>query len=661
MATTVVELTGDEAALLRSLDKIIAKEREHATQLAKVAEAGGDIGDEMKKGFDRFAKSSDDQLKGLLREVQRTSPEMGRSLKKHFQEAGKAGYRSIGEILDEIEKIDPAAAKAARTLGQGVEQSAERGEASIRRFSDTARDQIRAIAGAWLGGQGVEGAIQKVLEVQRKVLETNKEIFDGLKGSADGERRLLQVATSREDFQGLREAADRLATQYGVDRNEARNLVFAARSEGFEGSIDFIGANQQQLSVEAQAVVAGQVPTLFGGELTPEQAINATLAGAGQSKLAFEEVARGLPGASEGAALAGASTDETIATLAVLASSFKSGDTAADRIKAFATKVSLDQGGDDRESLQGRGILEAVRLLQSFTEDQRREFLGNSDELNVVYGVLTRQVDRIEQIQKQVQQAIQKTGTAESPTGLGRAITGSDERLAAVLREAQSKNELQVVREELRGASEGNRQAGVNDQLRFAESAGASWFGVAAAELASDAFAGVGASELSQSIIPTIASDPLANFRRDLGFAFDQYGGQTNEVSATLLAVNQLREQRGEDPNAVLSRDATANFIRTATGQLVGSGDVTPQQQKLLTRELLSAAGQSGQFERTLATSIPLFGNVARVDSAAQANDAADRIVEKLSELLEATKQTAKNTKPRRPDPAATMRQGASR
>ena len=172
--------------------------------------------------------------------------------------------------------------------------------------------------------------------------------------------------------------------------------MFSARSENFESAVDAIASNAQVIDINSQAGVAGQIPTLFKNEgLTGEQAIDATLAGAQASRLTFEQIGSALPSASEGASAAGSKSFEAIAGLSVLASEFKSADTAADRMKAYGTAISLDQGNADagRESLSGLGLQEATRRLLEMTEEQQRDFLGGSAEVNVAFRATPRTCD----------------------------------------------------------------------------------------------------------------------------------------------------------------------------------------------------------------------------------------------------------------------------
>jgi hypothetical protein len=88
------------------------------------------------------------------------------------------------------------------------------------------------------------------------------------------------------------------------------------------------------------------------------------LKAARDSRLNFEQIAQALPGAAEGGAVAKATAEETLATLSVLASRFKSGETAADRIKAFSSKVGIDAGmaATTDEEIAGKVEAEKARV-----------------------------------------------------------------------------------------------------------------------------------------------------------------------------------------------------------------------------------------------------------------------------------------------------------
>ena len=207
---------------------------------------------------------------------------------------------------------------------------------------------VRAISAAW----------ETVTEEQQKG-------FDALKKQSEsGERQLLQVSGSREEFESMRGQAQQLATSTGVDLNTIQKVLFSGVSEGFRDVVPDIIAANQVISPESAAGVAGQVPALFQGTIGALESVDLTLKAARDSRLNFEQIAQALPGAAEGGAVAKATAEETLATLSVLASRFKSGETAADRIKAFSSKVGIDAGmaATTDEEIAGKVEAEKARV-----------------------------------------------------------------------------------------------------------------------------------------------------------------------------------------------------------------------------------------------------------------------------------------------------------
>jgi hypothetical protein len=134
-----------------------------------------------------------------------------------------------------------------------------------------------------------------------------------------------------------------------------------------------------------------------------------TLKAAQQSRLNFEQIASAAPGAAEGTALTGSSPEETLAMLSVLAGKFKSGDTAADRIKAFSSKVGISK--DKR--LKGKSVLEALRTVQNdFSAKDRGEFLGEGVEINTAFRYLMENDSLITSRQAEIAAAGRATGAA---------------------------------------------------------------------------------------------------------------------------------------------------------------------------------------------------------------------------------------------------------
>lgn len=204
------------------------------------------------------------------------------------------------------------------------------------------------------------GAIKGAWEAVNAEQEKGKAAIDK---TQETERRLRQVTTP-EEFLRVRAQTEQMSVTSGVPLPDVQRVMFSAISEGFRDAVPDIIAANQIISPESAAGVAGQVPALFKGQINAMEAVTMTLKAAEQSRLDFEQIARAIPGAAEGGAIAGASPEETMAFVSVLASRFKSGDTASDRIKTLATKIGTDQGspGMTDAEFQQKMDAEAARV-----------------------------------------------------------------------------------------------------------------------------------------------------------------------------------------------------------------------------------------------------------------------------------------------------------
>jgi len=700
LKTAAIEAAGGMDALLAKVRDLNPASAEAAERIkAELAEAA-------KFGEGKF----EDTLK-KLRSMGPVGRQVAEELKKHLVASGQVVEQSIDDVIDKLREIDPAAADAARALHEKAEAAAGKSESAFRRFGKSAVGQITSIAGAYVG---IQNAIQLVIDLNRKVIETNKEAFESVKRQEDGDRRLLQVSADADDFQELRTRADDLAQTHGISREDARQLMFSARSEGFEDTTDFIASNQQVLDVTSQAQVAGQLPGLFQTEgLTGEQAIEGTFAAAKESRLSFEEIGSALPSASEGGALAGATSSETMAALSVMASRFGSASTAADRFKAFTSAVGMDQGDagdtpeelaakqeaeDDRaeraqrsfrtleervqdtreniesvqagpqtdatqkrladlqkkleraeravaefdqstlqaqeiessaprESLAGKGFIEAVKALNAMPEEQRREFLGESQEVNAAFTIATEELQAIIDRQQTISDAMGRTGTDQAPTALAREAAAADPKLVTARDAARSEIALEIEREDKRAVTEGQRQRRKNDALRAAETSGASSTRIAAAEMVGETIEGFGGD--ASMAIPTLVGDSLANLERDLSQTVR--AGGDDLAQRTLLAVGTLQRRRTQDPEAILGVDDTATFLSTPDN-LVTPDQVTRQQQEQLTAAIIEQANEAQGLQRSVFTSLFNAVGMANPDAASAGESAVQNIAAQMTQ-----------------------------
>lgn len=579
-----------------SMESVIKKIREIDPTAADSAES-------IRSEIEQAATNSKIELDSMIDKLKSMGPvgkQVAEKLEADIQASAQAAESDIGNIIKKIDKIDPAVAKNARSIHTEIEKNAKKGAGSMTRFKNTAVSELKSVAGAYVG---IHEAIQLIITLNNLVKESNRDAFEGIKQTKDGDRRLLQVSKDEEDFQALRQRADGLASEHGLGRSEARDLMFSARSEGFEDTVDFIAGNEQVISVDAQARVAGQVPGLFKKEaITGKQAINATLAGATESRLSFEEISGSLPSASEGAAMAGASLDETLGALSVLAGRFKSGDTAADRIKAFATRVALDTGNESlgRKSLSGTGIMSPVDQVETMSFEQRSDFLGSSQEVNAGYQILLEERDAIKAAQARIRIARESTGTANSPTAVKRRAAASDPKLRELKSVQISENKLEISREERRAVEEAMRQRKANDSLTGLETDGTGPVRIAAAELISDAASGFGVRDTS-GLINVVGGNDFAGLVRDLNLSAD---AGDEEAKASLLAVTKLQADRRFDPKAMVSRDSAAEFLTATTGEQYLPGEMDDDVRSMMTKSIDDRATGSRGMYRDMVVSI---------------------------------------------------------
>ncbi len=152
--TQVIELSGDEAKLLRSLQNVIDKQMQLERKLRDTADQGDAAGTAMEDALRKVNAEAEKTLVGLMRDLKSLGPDgaaAADALKGHLVEAGKAGFKSIDTILDQIKMIDPAAAAAAQSARDSLQVAAKE---SVDDFGETLA-ALRA-----LGPEGSAAAAQ---------------------------------------------------------------------------------------------------------------------------------------------------------------------------------------------------------------------------------------------------------------------------------------------------------------------------------------------------------------------------------------------------------------------------------------------------------------------------------------------------------------------
>ena len=372
-------------------------------------------------------------------------------------------FKSLQKIVGQQKKMEDGFGR--------VQQKGKRAGDSIGRA--VGKNALGAVKNFALGMVSISTATQLASAAMQHFQEATRKAMDQTKALAQSRAALVQIAGGDPNrLKALNERADAAAAAAGVDRAVAREVLFSAVSEGFEQGDTFekiLLARGVIPDPTTAATVAGQVPTLFQGQITPDQAINAVGVAAASSRLKFGQVAAALPGAAEGAAVNQGDAAETIATLSVLAGrKGGTGSEAATAISTFASKSFLD------ERTRGQGILEAVETVQGMSEADRAGFLGESKELNIAFTQLSQELPKIKERLQEVNQAIAQTGTQQSFLNQGINLATTDAESAAffeaererIAREIAETNLLSVRGNRVAaGKSRAMRQLAQTDEL----------------------------------------------------------------------------------------------------------------------------------------------------------------------------------------------------
>lgn len=290
-----------------------------------------------------------------------------------------------------LEKSKQEAAKASTEAKKAGDQFTDMGKRSSSAL------QTESISKFVTSFASVTAAIATATDMWNTYKQKQAEALSSLMGTAASDRKLTQVAEAGQ-LPTLLAQADAMAVTRGMDRNAARDLIFSAISDGFYKDVGSVAAASSVVDPNEASIVAGQTRGLFKRDnLSANEAMSMTLTGAKISRLDFGPLAKALPQAAEGASQIESTASETIATLAILAGAFKSGDTAADRIKGFASKAALD------ERTRGRGLLAAFDTVAAMTESDRADFLGESQELNAAFNVIKTNRAVIEQTRSDIE------------------------------------------------------------------------------------------------------------------------------------------------------------------------------------------------------------------------------------------------------------------
>jgi len=345
----------------------------------------------------------------------------------------QALLRSMRKVIEEQTKTEAGYKKVGR-------ESDRAGKQAQKGFGGQAIAQLKNYA---LGVLSIGAATSQLAAVFFHLREEVQKAGDSIVQLAEKRRSLVQVSRTGAEFQGLEDLSDEIAKSTGMGRGEAREVVFDAKSLGFLDIVRDIAESREVITPAVASKAAGKIPEIYRGKVSPLAAINMALAAGEASAFNVEEFIQHLPTAASGGEAAGSTPAEAAGMLSVLGGQFARGSSAAERIKAFGTKVGLDK------DLAGKGIMGAFDELRAMPEEKRREFLKESMELNELYMKLEQNADAIRTRTAEVQAAIDTAGTPESVLAQKRRLAMDPTTKAGRENRAQREAEKAAVAREI--------------------------------------------------------------------------------------------------------------------------------------------------------------------------------------------------------------------
>ena len=385
--TQVVELSGDEKALLQSYDRAIKKQVEYEMALRNGGAAGDAAGTQVEAALEKVRKANDQALKGLLGDLKSLGPEgsaAAEAMKGHFIETGKVGYQSFDKILDQIRAIDPAAADAAAAAKQSLSDTANSSETQFRAVLDELRamgpegrqaaEEIKAslVAAGKLSEKSIEGVTAALREIDPEAAAAADAIV----------ANMLNAANSSETQ--FRAVLDELRAMGPEGRQAAEEIKASLVAAGklSEKSIEGVTAALREIDPEAAAAADAIVTNMRSAANSSETQFRAVLdelrAMGPEGRQAAEQIKSSLVSAGKlseksiedvTAALRRIDPDAAAAADAIVANMRNGTNSMTGMFKSFGTSAVAEI-----TSVVGAyfGVSEAITLVNEQLEAQRQ-------------------------------------------------------------------------------------------------------------------------------------------------------------------------------------------------------------------------------------------------------------------------------------------------
>ncbi len=279
MSKITVEMTADEAKVLRAFQK--------ATEAAKKFTGG--LGETARKAKEAAEKEKElgRAAKQVLAEIRTPQERYNRQLEKlkTLLQAGKINQNQYGRAAklagDKLREAGRAGKKAGTTAGKAFNPGI-----------------LKKYAGLLAGGTGIlsiAGAFAAVIKCARAAQEEIKGVAAQLRETYDGMKELWQVSESKEVYRSISARTKLAAAQEGIDQPTVQKLAFNLKSLSRLEALPAIikSARFMDPAIAAKFYTTLSSSTTWGREIgTPGQVLSGLVAGAGKSAFATGETAQ---------------------------------------------------------------------------------------------------------------------------------------------------------------------------------------------------------------------------------------------------------------------------------------------------------------------------------------------------------------------------------
>jgi len=372
----------------------------------------------------------------------------------------------MAENVQFILSADDAKAIAAfqRTVDQQKKSERQFGKTTkaMGRQNKTLSQGARAVGSYAAQFATLGTAITVVTRALRELSQVREAAGRRIESSIQGTRSLLQIANNETDLKKLQQFVSQLRTQGGFTKQGAQATTFSAASAGERFITDeardtLISLRKIGFTPQAGIGAAQKLQAAFGGTGAGRagggnfrQVIAKTLAAAGPSPVAAQDIAKAASSASASFSAIGGQDESLLGLGAVLSEQFKTPEASFERVKSLS-----DQLVKKRSRIKGAEGLtgfELIRALPRLAEEGKlqskggeaqtlQEFLGEANALQAIQA--------IQQQQAAIEKRIRAVRQAEGAAGTERGLLSQKVRLAPEGAQAVTAKERQTQRREV--------------------------------------------------------------------------------------------------------------------------------------------------------------------------------------------------------------------